>query len=284
MILAWLVERIRSDNSYLFNVIEILEKTNINNDIKKYLAKEICNAYRNLKNCKPSFINLPKEKFEQYLKSYVFPNIEDAQSIGERTIRKNVRQGDFGEILASLIAKELRNLDVPMTKLSWKFNKNRSLFGTDLMSHNKGEKITDLTYYEVKTRTSYDKNIAVQGHESLLKDIPNEYIADFVMRYYLELAGNFELNGDNEQANKYREKSNQYLKILTNPEDYKRNFEIVLILEKHLFKEEILEILQQLPPNLEPLTITIFSIVNLNNLTSESYELAKKEAIETIYG
>ena len=65
-----------------------------------------------------------------------------------------MRQGDWAEILASLIVTYFQNLEVPLNKLQWKFNQNKAVFGTDIFAYNKGEKIHYLYYYEIKNDTN----------------------------------------------------------------------------------------------------------------------------------
>ena len=182
---------------------------------------------------------------------------------------RNVRQGDWGEILTALIVSKFQNLEIPINKLQWKFNKDKAVFGTDLIAFNKGGKIEDIYYYEIKTRVNPDikegRNpnryyIAVWAYNSLYKDeqSPTASIADFLTRLYFE-------KEDYDTANKFKD-------IVKNPQKYNRKFEIFLIIEKSKFIDEILQELNELPPQLEPLNITLVLIDNLSDLVRNTWQ------------
>jgi hypothetical protein len=138
-----------------------------------------------------------------------------------------------------------------------------------MIAHNDDDIITDLYYYEIKTRLnpkikegagSARNYITVIAHNSLLKDeeSPTEAIADFLMREYIEL-------GQYDQANKYKD-------IVLYPNKYNKNFELFFIIEKGNFVEEIVSELHSLPPTLNPLNVTIIYIDNLNELVENCWE------------
>lgn len=181
---------------------------------------------------------MPREEFElrKYLNDSVFPSTS-------LQIIKNVRQGDFGEILSTLIVEKFQNLKVPISKLRYKFNKDRSVFCTDLISINQGDVITDIKYYEVKTRITYSKDTAIKAYEGLLKDEnkPSETIADFLDRMYFEKAEALNEAGQIYQAETYYSISKQFGEIVKDPSKFNRSFEIVLIIEKSKFREDMID-------------------------------------------
>lgn len=267
----------RKDNYYSFEVIDIEEIKNRDDKIMNYLGEIILDCYRN----KISFAKRHSGKDEQeiidYLNDYVFPS-DDNQ------ITQNVKQGDFGEILMMDIIKKFRKLEVPIYKMRWKFNNNRSVFSTDVFAHNKGEEINTLKYYEIKTRRTYSKKVGKKAHESLKSDIPNEQIADFLDRYYFEKAELFFNEGLEEKANKYYKIANKYRNIVENPSEYERSFELTLIIEKNKFKEKIIEELDTLSSKLAPLKVTVILVNDLKELVNSSYDEAYKSAIEIACG
>ena len=283
MIENWLKEQKRKTNLYSFNVVDISEKTSPEEDIFNYLGKETITAYRNIGLLKREYKSKSKEELIKYINDYVFPSESNAISNGEARLRKNVKQGDFGEILTMNIIEKFRGLEVPIYKLRWKFNNNRSTFCTDIFAHNRGEHITDLRYYEVKTRKTYVKQLGVQAHNSLKNDIPNEYIADFLQRYYYEFAEAYIERGFESEANKCYEISDKYGQIRNYPKNYTRTFEIVLLLEKSKYKENILEMLHTLPPSIEPLEVTVILISNIKSITEKTYEKAFEHAMNIVY-
>ncbi|MCB1174530.1 MAG: DUF1837 domain-containing protein [Leptospiraceae bacterium] len=135
-----------AQTQYSFNIVQITEKSSPDNDIVKYLQETIITSYRTL-----DFYNfhLGKEatldEIRQYINEQVVPK-------NENQFDRNVRHGDWGEILAGLIVTYFQDLIIPINKLQWKFNKDKAVFGTDLIAFNNNEKIDDIFFYEIKTR------------------------------------------------------------------------------------------------------------------------------------
>jgi hypothetical protein len=226
----------------------------------------------------------------RYIENKVFPDI--VEELPDFLIRKNTKQGDFGEILSTEIVKEFRDLEVPLYKFRWKFNNNRSLFCTDIFAHNKGQIITDLRYYEIKTKTTYDKQICVSAHKCLEveHDIPTEAIADFLSREAFSIAEKLNEEGvkiDNpeliKEAEDYYEKCKKYNDVVNNPKEYKKSFEIILVIEKDKFNENILTTLNTLPATVAPLEVTVVLINNLGDLVNKSFKEATDYAVKYTY-
>ncbi|MDP8205744.1 MAG: hypothetical protein P9L92_03690 [Candidatus Electryonea clarkiae] len=269
MIKRWLKDKEVDPSPYVFRLINFSEKTPPDSDIKTFLGKEVLDLFRNLGFLKEHFQTEPREKLLKYLKEQVFPSANNL-------IDKNVFQGDFGEILASVIESSFYDLIVPLRKLRWKFNKNRSTFCTDMIAHDDISNISEIYYYEIKTRILIRKEkgnyITVNAHDSLLKDeqTPGEGIADFLSRYHYE-------------KGEYAE-SSMYMDIVKNPQNYDRKFELFFIIEKSEFKKVILTELENLPPTLEPLGITIVLVDHLKQLIKEIRNYAISNAQEYISG
>lgn len=284
MLHNWLNRVNRTTRPYVFNVIDISEKAALDDDIKNYLGTEILEQYRNKSYLKRQFENEDIHKLINYIKNNVFPNIDRFPTNKQNQPAKNVRQGDFGEILTTLVIEKFFNLKVPISKLRYKFNNDRSMFCTDLISHNHGNVIMDLTYYEIKTKITYDDNIAKIAYDGLLKDEqkPTEGIADFLSRYYFEQAEAAEGSGGD--ATNFYDLADKFGDIVKNPEIYNRNFEIVLIIEKNVFKEVILENLNDISLQLSPLEITVILIDNLKELVNDVFDKAVDVAINHTFG
>lgn len=264
MIEDWLKYEEKEDAGYVFKLIHITENQSPpDNDLIKHLQKKILLSYRNLDFYKFYLGEAAtKDEIKKYVKEQVIPKEENQ-------FDRNVRQGDWGEILTILIISKFQNLEIPINKLQWKFNKDKAVFGTDLLAFNKGEKIENIYYYEIKTRLNPDKKegknpnrhyIAVWAYNSLYKDeqSPTESIADFLTRLYFE-------KEDYDTASKFKD-------IVKNPHKYNRKFELFLIIEKSKFIDEILQELNELPPELEPLNVTIVFIENLGDLVKETWK------------
>ena len=220
MIDSWLNYQVKPPKA-TFTVVRVSENQNIDDSIKKELQKEILSEYRDIDFLKFQYKTSPKQDLIDYLENKVFPPIQNDIF--------HIWQGDFGEILTSLIVSYFRKLKVPIKKMRLKFNKDRSVFCTDMIAHNTDEKITDIYYYEIKTREKMSRKenvkslysyVTIHAHNSLLRDKESstEGIADFLSRYCF----------DNNEFND----SEKYGDIVKNPGSYKRHFEIFFIGEK----------------------------------------------------
>lgn len=249
-------------SSYLFRSIYVTEQSKPDNKLVEHLQEQILTSYRNIEFYKFHLENTTEAEIRSYVLDQVVP--------GDITqFDKNVRQGDWGEILSALIVTYFQDLEVPINKLQWKLNKDKAVFGTDLLAYNKGEEITDLYYYEVKTKLNpKDKigkspnrsYITVIAHNSLLKDekAPTESIAEFLERLFF-MRGNFD------EAKKFKD-------IIKNPQNYNRNYELFFIIENANFDSAILEELNMLPPQLDPLNVTLIFIDDLQNLVERTWK------------
>lgn len=279
MIETWLDRATGAVQPYTFNVIDITEKTKVDDMIKSYLGEQTLFQYKNINHLKRQFATEPPLKLIDYLQDYVFPT--DTYQIA-----KNVRQGDFGEIITTLVVENFVKLKVPISKLRYKFNKDRSVFCTDLISHNHGDTITDLKYYEIKTRTSNQVNdVAVEAYNGLFRDEqkPTEAIANFLSCHYHEKAETLTNAGINIEAEEFYNLATQFGNIVKNPNNYNRSFEIVLIIEKKYFKDEILANLNAISLQLSPLEVTVFLIEDLGVLVADTFKKASDAALNLVF-
>jgi hypothetical protein len=262
MINNWLKYSEKNDAKYVFKLVHITEKESPNENLIEFLQEKIITSYRSMEFYKFHLGDRATEdEIRQYIKDQIIPK-------DENQFDRNVRQGDWGEILSGLIVTYFQNLVIPINKLQWKFNKDKAVFGTDLIAFNNASKIEDIYYYEIKTRrnpnTKEGENpnrfyISIWAHNSLLKDklSPTESIADFLERLYVE-------KGDYDTAAKFKD-------IVKNPQNYNKKFELFLIVEKDKYIEDILIELNSLPPQIAPLNVTIILIDNLENLVNKTW-------------
>ncbi|MGG7195901.1 hypothetical protein ACQPUI_04110 [Clostridium butyricum] len=298
MIREWLKESNRNSAKYYFNIIDLAEIKTIDEEILNYLGKVVLESYAQKENLKIRFKEKPEEDLKKYLTKQVFPDIYKFPEEKKNQLAKNVMQGDFGEILTSDIVRKLRNLKVPIIKMRFKFNNNKSVFCTDLFAHNLGDTITDLTYYEVKTRATnnkekLDKNSDCESHyiaynaaKSLMKDQQDdnsEGIADFLVRWYYEKAQTCLECSNEEMAEKYYELSKMYDDIVLNSDKYSKNFEVVLIMQKDKYTDNILDDLNELDFSCGELKITILLIEDIKKLYLEVFDYAYRYAKEFVY-
>jgi hypothetical protein len=273
MIDTWLKSTSSVPAHKLYGMINVVEVAPPSDDVKDFLGKEIISSYRNLDHLKIRYEHESEDALKAYIKNYVLPS-------NANNLTRNVRQGDFSEVLASLIVGFFEKRIVPLKKMRWKFNKDKSVFSTDMLAHNDGDAITDLYYYEIKSRldTKYKEGteplrfyITVHAHNNLLKDKqqPNEGIADFLSKMYMEM-------DDFDAAKKYHD-------IILNPGNYNRAYELFFIIETKKFNPTILDDLENLPPALSPLCVTIVLIENLGRLMIDLEARAVNQAITFIH-
>ncbi len=269
MINTWLSYNQRQPSPYgSFTIVDVSELGEPSEDVKNHIANTILESYRNINFYKIHFEHEPQQALLDYLDTYVFPGEDN-------NIVRNVKQGDYGEILAQLIVEYFCELEVPIHKMRHKFNKDRSVFCTDMIAHNSGEPLTDIYYYEVKTRRTMIRTDGhyppVNAHNSLLNDQNGgtEGIADFLCRMYFE-------RGDYDKSKKYGE-------VIKNPSAFIRHFELFFIIETDIYLEEIVEELNALPPTLTPLNVTVVLIRDLAQKLQDGFDRAKTQVITIVY-
>lgn len=290
----WLNKEEDISRSNNFNVVFFTEKDDPSlpdENIKQYIEEQVSLSHRNLSYLKLHYSHEQRDNLISYLESYVFPEMINQ-------INKNVWQGDFGEILAGLIVAYFQDLEVPIKKIKLKFNKDRSVFSTDMIAHNKGDSITDIYYYEIKTRqnikaketvtingTDFRNYITVHAHNSLHREemSPNEGIADFLSRYYEDKAAIFLEGGDQDNVEKMLALSKKYHDIVKNPSNYHRNFELFFIAETSSYDDVVLTALNTITPLLYPLNITVLLIKNLNVLIKSTRDNMIDTTLKLVY-
>lgn len=280
MLLNWLAESKRMTSPYLtIRVIDVTEKNTPDQEILDYLGEEFLNSYRDIKNIKREFSSKDKNELIHYLTSAVFPPDKTLDPF-------RVRQGDFGEVLARLIIQNFRNLHVPGFKLRWKVDNSKAVSLTDIIAHNKGEEIKDIKFYEVKTYTAPTTSLGTKAHGQLKKDSDkgiNVFIADFIKRQYQDKAQVLEDAGNIEEANKNWSMADKYSDITLHPKNYKHSFEIIIIVEKKKYKEDILTKLEAIEKKLSPLDVSIVLVDDLEKLVDSSFDTALKYCCKEVY-
>lgn len=264
---------INQGTKYNFTFYHITPKAAIDSVFIDEIKDKLLTTYRDLDMCKMHLHGKTETDIKQYVLDYMIP--------GTGAMDKIVRQGDWGEILAALMVSHFQGLAIPINKIQWKFNKNKSVFGTDLIAFNAGEPIEQIYYYEIKTRQNSHKlegkgaarnYVTIIAHNTLIKDeaAPNEMIADFLMKLHWE-------KGDYATAQKFSD-------IVTNPGNYERKFELFFIVEEKDFDPNIFDELNNLPPQLDPLCATVLIVNNLGRLIDETWHEIETRMIHHING
>src|SRR5690554_5583233 len=123
MVRSWISETPRDESGFCFTVIDISEYSQITKDVKKLLASSLILSFRETEHLKKRYENQPKMKLKEYIENKIFATRKDNFSIATRS-------GDWGEAFCGLVLDEFRGYTLPIKKLRWKINNNRSLFGT----------------------------------------------------------------------------------------------------------------------------------------------------------
>lgn len=267
MIKKWINEVPRKPCPYCYSVIDITELDEISDDVKRYISEFILSSFRNIEHIKRRYKDKPVEKLKEYIANNIFAPNDDA-------FGKNVRQGDWGEIISALVLKDFRGLVLPVFKLRWKVNHEKSMFGTDVFAVKEDEhgNIHKLIYCESKTRRTYSKSVGEEAYNSLYKDNGESLsqIIDFISKVYFE-KGNFAI-------------SDKYDEIFNNIDKYKKEFQIFLILEKSIWNEEVLKTLHDIPPELHDLHVNVLLIENLKDVIEHTYNMSIEVGEELVYG
>ena len=259
---------------YSFQIFHITEKKKLDTAFIKYLKEQILFSYRSLSFFQNHFhSSATNDEIRKYVKKFI--------PIDTIQLDRNVRQGDWGEVLACLIVTYFQRLIVPIHKLQWKFNHTKAVFGTDLIAFNAGNQIKDIHYYETKTsqypqkkvsRNGVSHYISVWAYKSLENDAFSsiESIANFLEMFYFE-------KGDYDNADKFK----NFTRFSQN---YNTHFEIFLIFEKNLFSEVILNELEALPPKLSPLSVTLVFVDDFKQLVEETWKDIEETLVQKING
>jgi hypothetical protein len=260
---------------FSFSIVRVTSKRDPDTAFINYIKDRIIFAYRPFKFYQNHFRpSATDDEIRNYVKEQIIPS-------DDFRLDRNVRQGDWGEILAALIVTYFQNLKVPINKLQWKFHKDKAVFGTDLIAFNKDGDIKDIHYYEIKTRQNPHQKegnkkerhyVSVWAYKSLEKDAnsPTSSIANFLELLYFE-------KNDFENAGKFTD-------IVRNPQNYKSYYEIFLIVEQKKFTEMILDALDEFPPILSPLNVTLVFVDGLKELVEKTWQDIEEVLVQKING
>lgn len=263
MIRQYFSEKERDTTNYNFCFIRITEDKEKDNQLIEYLQKNILKAYRDVEFYKYKKRNLDRSGLSKYIKEKVIPNSDKGLGVA-------VQHGDFGEVFASLII-EFMEQRIPFQKLRWKINKNKSVFGTDIVSFDSIDNPSEITYCEVKTRKNVfckekgkkGKLIAVVACDALGYDKKNnnEAILDFMSRIWFN--------------NKDYERSNIFFDLVDGVRPITSKYEIFLITDSLIRVEKLgesLRALNELEQEIKPLSVFFVFVDNLSDLMKDTWD------------
>lgn len=258
--------------TYDFQFIRITEDCNKDDTLINELQKSIIREYR-----EPSYLqrkrrNLDRAGLEDYIRKKVIP--DEITNFDLAT-----RYGDFGEIFASLVIQFVDNKKT-FNKLQWKFNKDKSVFGTDIVSFDSLEEPSEICYYEVKTRENClnkeevsrkkigddeiieKEYISVIAYKSLEKDMlsDKESILDYMSRFY-------HATGDEDISDLFSD-------LVDGVKSVNKSYEVFIITDsKNLSKDykSLLTALNSYPKTINPLKVTFIFIDSIKQLMTETW-------------
>ncbi|MGG3889603.1 Hachiman antiphage defense system protein HamA [Metabacillus fastidiosus] len=268
MIRDWLIHSNRSNHRYKYNIIDVSE-TDIRAEtaFPLWLATELLLAYKNPNHLKRRYSKRGKAELRDYLINEVFPPLTTV-------IDKNVRRGDWGEIVTSLILRDIGQLETALIKLRYKLNRKKSSFGIDVfgVQLDKAGKVCGLCVCETKTKITYDKKIGIKAHDSLFSNDTSAIItiSDFMSTLYYN-EGKLEL-------------SDQFDEIVLQKANFPTNHHVFLVHEKNKWNEDILVELDNLQGLKQGFNVNVLLIDDLDHLANHSFSLIPDVGEDIVYG
>lgn len=257
-------------NSYKYKLLKITSKGSHEERLVKDLQDELLFSYKEPKYWKTKVFQLTEDEIRKVVNSTIPADTNQ--------ITNNVRTGDFGEVLVKLIIRHFYNF-TSFNKLKYKFNKNRSVFATDLVAFDNINDPKLIFFYEIKTRRSLNKEnglyITEIAYEGLKKDEDNEVqpVLSFMSQRFDEL-GKDEL-------------SLKYLQLSLDKKSIKRNYELFVLTNDINDKKikKICDALQDVDIKLSPLSLTLVLLPDLyiirdkiwNTIIDRTVELSKED-------
>ena len=172
--------------------------------------------------------------------------------------RLQIRNGDFGEMLACRVLETFGALEIPVKKVRFKINSDQTQPGADIVGLEiEDDRIVAIHFAEAKFRTTGDTAAGNAAHQQLESWHKEEFeqIAMFIGTRLYET-----------QRDLYS-KFMDYLSAGTNRAD---EYHIVLVWDNERWTDTVLSNIQ-FSDQIDPLTIRTVLIKDLTNLTSEIY-------------
>ena len=275
--IQWLKSFSPLNDRYKFEFVFVEENGKIERD---FLQEKLLLSYRDEVYYKLRFQKANRSTIIRYVEDNVIPG-------NKNRIEKNVRLGDFGEIVVALIAKYFYE-ETSFPKLKFKLNNKRSAFSTDVISFDDINNPITITFFESKVKVPLLKKITVEKKSVKKNRRPSQYISvvayeslqndftcatqpmlDFMAQRYVE-EKNYDL------AQKYMDLSDKYRTLNC-------KYEIFIFTEKTNplpDYKRILKDLDALNLQLQPLKVTLVFIENLNKLIEDVWNGCAQRAVD----
>lgn len=247
---------------------EFQEIIEITPEIKKDISKRILLSLENPNRLKIRWNGLNSEEIREHILNSILPN--------KNNLFKP-QKSIWGEIVSAEILNVFRNHLIPFYKLRYKEKQNQSMRGeADVVTFHLDDNPFIIALTEVKTKGDikqkgfyeYKKEMQSAEKELLKNNVDNPEILEYVHKRLFD-----------ERKYDLLEKFDNAIK---NPDSYKKEFHIFMIMEKNRWGDEIIDFFKENITSLPNLTINIVLINSLNNLIDETYELIPDIAEDVI--
>jgi len=264
MIQEWLAEKI-IEGEFKFTVVELIENSGTPSiNTKKKISKELL-----LGRLSEVFIhnhNIDNlEQLKNHIREFTFADTKGG-------LNSAVRVGDWGEILSYTILKDIRGMTVPIRKLRYKTNQNRSMLGLDILAINNSKEKT-LVFAEIKTATTqFDEECGIEAHDQLVNFGSARYSES------VSFVSHMLVNEEDYTAADIIDDA------LLHPETYTVEYDIFLIIDKSLWNKSALDQINSLESLLDPLNTNVVLINGLRDLIEDTYSSCEIVGEEILNG
>lgn len=239
---------------------EFQEKIEITTEIKKDISKRVLLSLENPQRLKLRFDSLNSEEIRNYLINSSLPDKND---------QFHPQKSMWGEIISAEILSVFREHLIPFYKLRYKEKQNKSMRGeADVVTYFlDDDNPLIIAFTEVKTKGDINDG-GYYAYKKEMKNAEEELLKDNVKNpEILEYMHKILFNDD-----KY-DLLQKFDYAIKNPDNYKKEFHIFMIIEKNRWGEKIIEFFKEKITELPNLTINIVLINSLNELIDETYEI-----------
>lgn len=270
MLKLWIEENKKEKPNYpnKMEFYEYQEKIEITDEIKIDISKRVLFGFASHKFLKGRFNNLTSEEIKECLIESILP---------EKNAKFYPQKSMWGEIIAVEILNVFKHHLIPFYRLRHKEKQNQAMRGeADVVTCYLGSNPLIIAFTEVKTKGNI-KDKYISSYKKEMRNAEKELVKDNVdkpeiLEYMYKI-----LNYDDKYD--LLEKFDDAIK---NPDSYKKEFHIFMIMEKCRWEEKIIDFFKKETTELPNLTINIVLINSLNELIDETYEIILEIAEDVV--
>ena len=261
MLKLWIEENKMEKQDYpdKMDFYEFHEIIEITPEIKKDISKRVLLGLENPKYLKSRFNNLSPDEIRECLIGSILP---------EKNSPFHPQKSMWGEIISAEILNVFRQHVIPFYKLRYKEKQNQAMRGeADVVTCYLDDNPLIIAFTEVKTKGDikgngffeYKKEMQKAEKELLKDNVPKPEILEYMYKRLF----------DDDKYGLLQKFDN----AIKNPNSYKKEFHIFMIMEKSRWGEQIIDFFKETPTELPNLTIDIVLINSLDALIDETYEI-----------